>query len=213
MGANIKKKQIAVLAYMGDGGTSASDFHAAMNFAGVFRAPIVFICRNNGWAISLPVSRQTASETLAIKATAYGFEGIRVDGNDALAVFEATRAALEKARSGGGPTFIETLTYRIGAHSTADDPTKYRDPKEAEAWAKKDPIAVLRKYLVGKKILDEKMDQNLLQESSEIVSKAAKAQEEIPLLPPEKLIFDDVYAELPPFLLEQRNELILGREG
>ena len=113
---------------------------------------------------------------------------------------------LEKARNGGGPTFIEALTYRVGAHSTADDPTKYRDPKEVEAWAQRDPIVILRKYLVGKKILDDKKDQNLLQEASEIVSKAAKAQEEIPPLPSEKLIFDDVYAELPSFLLKQRNE-------
>jgi len=208
MGANIKKKELAVLAYMGDGGTSASDFHTAMNFAGVFRSPIVFICRNNGWAISLPVSKQSASETLAIKAKAYGFEGIRVDGNDALVVYEATKAALEKARSGGGPTLIEVLTYRVGAHSTADDPTKYRDPKEAEAWALKDPIEILRRYLVKRKLLDEKMNKELLQEVTDIVSKAAKAQEEIPPLPPEKLIFDDVYAELPPFLLEQRSELL-----
>ncbi|HXQ92786.1 MAG TPA: thiamine pyrophosphate-dependent dehydrogenase E1 component subunit alpha [Nitrososphaerales archaeon] len=211
MGANIKKKDLAVLAYMGDGGTSASDFHAAMNFAGVFRAPIVFICRNNGWAISLPVSRQSASKTLAIKARAYGFEGIRVDGNDAVAVYEATRVALEKARSGGGPTFIEALTYRIGAHSTADDPSKYRDPKETEVWAQKDPIAIMKKYLAGRKILDDKTDKSLLLEVSDIVSKAAKAQEEIPLLQPEKLIFDDVFAELPPFLLEQRDELLLSK--
>jgi len=209
MGMKIKKKtNLAVLAYMGDGGTSASDFHVAMNFTGVFKAPIVFICRNNGWAISLPVSKQTASETMAIKAKAYGFEGITIDGNDALAVYETTKKALDKARSGEGPTLIESLTYRVGAHSTADDPTRYRDPKEAESWAQRDPIAIFRKNLVGRKILDEKMDQKFMQETNEMVSSAAKSQEEIPPLPPERLIFDDVYAELPPSLLEQREELV-----
>ena len=209
MGMKIKKKNnLTVLAYMGDGGTSSSDFHVAMNFAGVFKVPIVFICRNNGWAISLPVSKQSASETLAIKARAYGFEGIRIDGNDALTVYETTKKALDKAKSGGGPTLIETLTYRIGAHSTADDPTRYRDSKEAELWSLKDPIAILRKNLVGRKILNEKIEEKLSQEVSEIVARAAKSQEEIPLLPPEKLIFDDVYAELSRDLLEQRDELL-----
>jgi pyruvate dehydrogenase E1 component alpha subunit len=208
MGMKIKKtNNLAVLAYMGDGGTSASDFHVAMNFAGVFKAPIVFICRNNGWAISLPVSKQTASETMAIKARAYGFEGIKIDGNDALTVYGTTMKALAKARSGGGPTLIETLTYRIGAHSTADDPSRYRDPREAESWTVRDPIAIFRKNLVRRKILDERMDQKFLQEASDMVSKAAKSQEEIPPLPPEELIFDDVYAKLPPALLEQRDEL------
>ncbi len=144
---------------------------------------------------------------MAIKAKAYGFEGIRIDGNDALTVYEITKKALDKARGGGGPTLIETLTYRIGAHSTADDPTRYRDPKEAEAWSRKDPIAIFRKNLVGRKILEEKTDQKFLQEASDIVSKSAKSQEEIPPLPPERLIFDDVYAELPSALLEQREEL------
>ena len=127
-----------------------------MNFAGVFRAPIVFICRNNGWAISLPVSRQTASKSIAVKAQAYGFEGMQIDGNDALAVYDATKNALEKARSGDGPTFIEALTYRVGAHSTSDDPQEYRDPKGAAIWAQKDPIAWLRKHLTARRILDEK---------------------------------------------------------
>ena len=201
-----KKDNIAVLAYMGDGGTSSSDFHTALNFAGVFKAPIVFICRNNGWAISVPVSRQTGSETLAIKAKAYGFEGIRIDGNDAIVVYETTKHALDKARNGGGPTLIETLTYRIGAHSTADDPSRYRDTKEAESWVRKDPVAVLRKHLVDRKILDEKMDEKLLVEASEIVASAATKEEAIPPLSPEKLIFDDVYSELPKSLLEQCGE-------
>jgi pyruvate dehydrogenase E1 component alpha subunit len=208
MAANIRKKKHAVLAYLGDGATSSADFHTAMNFAGVFRAPIVFICRNNGWAISLPVSRQTASQTLAIKAEAYGFEGIRIDGNDSVKVYETTRKALEKARSGEGPTLIETLTYRVGAHSTADDPTKYRDSREADSWVTRDPIAILRKLLLKRKILNENANEKLQLESAETVSKAAKIQEEMPPLSPENLIFDDVYAELPLNLLEQREEMI-----
>lgn len=209
MGAKIRSNlKVAVLAYMGDGGTSSSDFHSAMNFAGVFKAPIVFICRNNGWAISLPVSKQSASETLAIKARAYGFEGVRIDGNDALAVYETTKAALDKARRGGGPTLIETLTYRIGAHSTADDPSRYRDAKEAESWSLKDPIAALRKYLVQRKVLNEKLDEKFLAEATGIVASAAMKEEALPPLTPEELIFDDVYSELPWNLLEQRNDLI-----
>lgn len=208
MGAKIRGNKLAVLAYMGDGGTSSSDFHTAMNFAGVFKAPIVFICRNNGWAISLPVSRQSASETLAIKAEAYGFKGVRIDGNDALAVYETTKAALDKARNGGGPTLIETLTYRMGAHSTADDPSRYRDAKEAETWSRRDPVAALRKYLVELKVLDEKMDEKLFAEITEILASAGKKEEAIPPLQPEKLIFDDVYSELPWNLLEQRDDLI-----
>jgi pyruvate dehydrogenase E1 component alpha subunit len=201
-------KNLAVLAYLGDGATSSSDFHAAMNFAGVFSAPIVFICRNNGWAISLPVAKQSASETMAIKAQAYGFDGIRIDGNDALKVYETTKKALDKARAGGGPTLIETLTYRMGAHSTSDDPTRYRDPKEAESWTMKDPITLLRKNLLRWKILDETADGQLSREANELVSTAVKSQEEFAPLPPEELIFDDVYAKLSPTLLEQRAELI-----
>ena len=202
------KNRPAVLAYMGDGGTSSSDFHVAMNFAGVFKAPIVFICRNNGWAISLPVSKQSASETMAIKARAYGFGGVRIDGNDSLVVYETTKNALDKARNGEGPTLIETLTYRVGAHSTADDPSRYRDPKEVESWSQKNPITIFRRDLLGRKILDSKIEEMLQKEVNEIVAKAAKTQEEIAPLPPEKLIFDDVYAELPRELLEQRGELV-----
>src|SRR5439155_3083411 len=115
------------MGYLGDGASSSSDFHAAANFAGVYRLPVVFFCQNNQWAISVPLALQTASESIAIKAVAYGFPGERVDGNDVLAVIDATRRAVERARSGGGPTLVECLTFRMGGHSSSDDPTRYRD--------------------------------------------------------------------------------------
>jgi len=207
MASKIKSSGISVLAYLGDGGTSASDFHTAMNFAGVYKAPIVFICRNNGWAISVPTTRQTASKSLAIKAIAYGFEGIRVDGNDALASFVATRYALEKARSGGGPTFIEALTYRMGPHSTADDPKRYRNENQLESWTEKDPVKLLEAYLRKKTLWTDKQEADFTDECNSNISQSVQRQESTPLLPPEQLIFDDVYAEMPWHLKEQREQI------
>lgn len=206
LAAKRDKKQIAVLTFLGDGGTSASDFHVAMNFAGVYRTPAVFFCRNNGWAISLPVSKQTGSETLAVKASAYGFEGLLVDGNDALAVYSATKKAIEKARSGGGPTFIEALTYRVGPHSTADDPARYRDKNEADSWTRRDPVETMKSFLVSKKLWDPDREQALAIEYAELISKSIERQESMPLLSPSELIFDEVYSEAPWFLSEQRDE-------
>src|SRR2546428_5675661 len=118
-----------------------------MNFAGVVKTPTIFFCKNNQWAISVPITRQTASKTLAQKAMAYGFDGVRVDGNDLLAVYAVTKAAADKARSGGGPTMIEAVTYRMGPHSSSDDPTRDRSKEEVDAWAKRDPIERIRKDL------------------------------------------------------------------
>lgn len=131
----------------GDGATSEGDFHEAMNFAGVFGVGVVFVCQNNGWAISLPRSEQTASETIAEKAIAYGMPGIQVDGNDVFAVHEAAREAAGRARNGGGPTLIEAVTYRMGPHTTADDPGRYRDPADTEDWERRDPLERVRVYL------------------------------------------------------------------
>ena len=131
--AKFKKDNIVCLTSFGDGATSQGEFHSAMNFAGVFKVPVIFFCENNQYAISLPVRRQTASENIAIKAEAYGFEGVLVDGNDVLAVYKATKAAVDKARSGGGPTLIEAVTYRMGGHSSSDDPSKYRSIRGAGA--------------------------------------------------------------------------------
>ncbi len=152
MAAKIKGDKTVVMAGLGDGATSTPDFHVAMNFAGVFWAPVVFVCNNNQWAISVPITTQTRAETLAIKAAAYGFPGLRVDGNDILAVVAVVREAVEHARAGGGPTFIECVTYRMGPHSSSDDPTRYRSAAETEAWRAKDPIPRFRNYLAGEEI-------------------------------------------------------------
>jgi pyruvate dehydrogenase E1 component alpha subunit len=207
MALKMKKENAAVLTFLGDGGTSSSDFHTAMNFAGVYKAPVVFVCRNNGWAISLPVAKQTASETLAVKAQAYGFAGITIDGNDALLVFSEAGKALEKARSGGGPTFIETLTYRLGAHSTADDPARYRDKDELDIWKSRDPVIRLKNSLILSEQLTEEDDSKLRRECERAVADANRRQESVGHLPPGELIFEDVFADVPEFLKRQREEL------
>ncbi len=148
--ARYRKEEAVAVAYFGDGATSKGDFHEALNLAGVFRLPALFICQNNQWAISVPVKEQTAAVSLAQKALAYGIEGVQVDGNDVLAVYRATREALERARSGGGPTFIECLTYRMEDHTTADDAARYRPPEAVEAWKRKDPISRLERFLTGR---------------------------------------------------------------
>ncbi|OGS49074.1 MAG: pyruvate dehydrogenase (acetyl-transferring) E1 component subunit alpha [Euryarchaeota archaeon RBG_16_68_13] len=204
--AKIRGDRIVTLAYLGDGGTSTADFHAGMNFAGVFHTPTVFVCNNNQWAISLPVSRQTASETLAEKALAYGFEGVRVDGMDALAVFAATRDAVKKARAGGGPTLIEALAYRLGPHSSSDDPSRYRDEKEVEAWRKRDPLVVYRSYLRHLGIWTEEFEAAMEKEIGEEISEAVQKAEAQPP-PPVETMFTDVYAEMPPHLEEELQDL------
>ena len=207
LASKLKGHKLAVLTYFGDGATSSSDFHSAMNFAGVFRAPVIFFCRNNGWAISLPVTRQTASSSLAIKARAYGFEGIQVDGNDAPAVYAATRSAIEKARGGGGPTLIEALTYRLGPHSTADDPSRYRDRSEIQKITLKDPVGATRDTLVARGVWSIQEDKETSEAFEKEISRSIERQENTKTLPAGELIFDDVYAEEPWFLREQRQEL------
>jgi pyruvate dehydrogenase E1 component alpha subunit len=149
------EKDAAVVAFFGDGATSQGDFHEALNFASVWQVPVVFICQNNQWAISVPLKKQTQSRTLAQKAIAYDMPGLQVDGNDALAMYRATQQALERARSGGGPTLIEAVTYRLMMHTTADDPTKYRDEEEVKAWWQRDPLTRFRRYLEAQGLLDE----------------------------------------------------------
>jgi pyruvate dehydrogenase E1 component alpha subunit len=148
MGMKIRGDRSVAFGYMGDGATSEGDFHAAMNFAGVMKPPVVLICQNNQWAISTPGHLQTASETIALKALAYGFEPLRADGNDVFAVHEVVRYAADKARRGDGPTFIELVTYRVSAHSSSDDPTRYRDEKLTDVWrSQKDPLRRTELYL------------------------------------------------------------------
>jgi len=154
-------KDSAAVTFLGDGGTSQGDFHEALNFAGVWQAPVVFIVQNNQWAISIPRSKQTHSKTIAQKAIAYDIPGIQVDGNDPLAMYQATRDALDRAYAGGGPTLIEAVTYRLMMHTTADDPKKYRSPEEEEEWKKKDPLIRFKIYLEKKGILNDKLQSEM----------------------------------------------------
>lgn len=204
--AKIKKEKTVTVGFLGDGATSEPDFANAMNFAAVFKTPCVIICQNNHWAISVPTSRQTASPTIAIKGRAFGVPSVRVDGNDVLAVFKAVSDAVKRARSGGGPTFIEALTYRIGAHSTSDDPSRYRSQGEVEEWMKRDPLARLKRHLEREGLLDDARDAAL---EEELNAEIARAVTEVEAMgqPARETIFDDVYAELPWHLREQREEL------
>ncbi len=206
LAAKLRGDPIVSMAYFGDGATSENDFHAGMNFAGVYKTPTVFFCQNNHWAISLPVERQTASETIAIKAQAYGFEGIRVDGNDILAVYRTTKEAVDKARKGGGPTLIEAVTYRMGPHSSSDDPKRYRAEEELEEWQKRDPLVRFRKYLVKKGIWNETDEKKAQDDANRELDEAIAYAEKLPR-PALETLFTDVYAEMPWHLEEQLREL------
>jgi pyruvate dehydrogenase E1 component alpha subunit len=201
-----RKTSAVAVAFLGDGATSQGDFHAAMNFAGVWKVPCVLICQNNHWSISAPADKQTASRTLAVKARAYGVPGVRVDGNDVLAVFKVVSEALARARSGGGATFIEAVTYRMGPHSTSDDPTRYRSRAEVEGWARKDPLDRLRKYLVRLGLVTEASDDALRVELTAEIAAAVDDAERLAPLERESL-FTDVYAEMPWHLREQLESL------
>ncbi len=200
--AQYRGDDAVVMAYFGDGATSEGDFHEAMNFAGVWHVPIVFVCQNNQWAISVPLKKQTNSRTLAQKALAYGFPGIQVDGNDALAVYAASREAVERARGGDGPTLIECVTYRLGVHTTADDPTKYRSEEEVKAWEQKDPLTRFSAYLQKKNLLEERLEEQIDAEIAAAVQRFEAVGAADPLA-----MFDHVYAELPPHLQAEREEL------
>jgi pyruvate dehydrogenase E1 component alpha subunit/2-oxoisovalerate dehydrogenase E1 component alpha subunit len=206
--AKIRGDKIVTAAYLGDGATSEADFHVAMNFAGVFKTPTVFFCQNNQWAISVPLSGQTASETIAQKAIAYGFEGTRVDGNDVLAVYNVMKEAVDLARSGGGPTLIEALTYRVGAHSTSDDPSRYRDESITEQWKReKDPIKRFQHHLKELGLWNEDYEEALRAEILNEISLALKDVESLP--PPDAgTMLEDVYAEIPWHLREQMSDII-----
>lgn len=196
-----------ILAFFGDGATSSNDFHSGLNFAGVFQTPTVFFCQNNQYAISVPLSKQTASESIAIKARAYGMPGIQVDGNDVLAVYKAVKEATERARNGSGPVLIEAVTYRLGPHTSSDDPTKYRTGEEVEKWRELDPIARYEKYLKSRNLVTEEklsdIRNNYSSELDKLIIKAEKSAQ-----PPLKTLFTGVLAELPWHLQEQLQELI-----
>ncbi|MFI5345350.1 MAG: pyruvate dehydrogenase (acetyl-transferring) E1 component subunit alpha [Elusimicrobiota bacterium] len=205
-GEKLKKKGGVAMTYCGDGTSSKGDLHEALTFAGQFKLPAIYIIENNGWAISVPRSRQSASKTLAQKAWGYGVEGIQVDGNDALAVYKATSDAVAKARSGGGPTLIECETYRMGHHTTADDATRYRSEKDVEAWKKKDPITRMKKYLTAKTLWDEKKEKALEGSTKSWIAAEVKAYEDFPAPNPLDM-FANNYEHATAALIEQRGQL------
>jgi pyruvate dehydrogenase E1 component alpha subunit len=203
----LQGKDSVAIAYLGDGATSEGDFHVAMNFAGVFSVPVIFFCQNNQWSISVNIKQQTASESIAVKAVAYGFGGVRVDGNDVLAVYQATQEAVRKARNGEGPTLVEAVTYRMGAHSSSDDPRLYRDENEVEEWRRRDPVNRLLKYLQQQGYWSVKEQQALEERlNQEILDAVAEAEKAGP--PSVTSLFEDVFAEIPPNLHEQMDAKI-----
>ncbi len=191
-----KGAQTVALTFIGDGGTSSNDFHAGMNFAAVDKAPVIIVCENNGWAISCPISKQSASETFAQKAVAYGMPGVRVDGNDLLAVYKATHEARERAVAGEGPTFLELVTYRMAGHSSSDDPTRYVPREELETYEKLDPILRFTRYLEEKGLWDAAKDEAFRQEARDEVNAAIKENERVPR-PELESLFSDVYEVMP----------------
>jgi 2-oxoisovalerate dehydrogenase E1 component alpha subunit len=207
--AKISKQTPASLVYFGDGATSSSDFHSGVNFAGVFKVPCVLLCRNNGWAISVPVERQTATKTFAEKAAAYGIPGVRVDGNDLFAMVSVTRRARERGARGEGPTLIEAITYRMGGHSTSDDPKAYRGADELERWAARDPIERVRDYLNKRSAWDDERERALIAEVDARFRDAVSIAERTPP-PPLESMFEDVYESPPWHLVEQTQQLLSG---
>jgi pyruvate dehydrogenase E1 component alpha subunit len=206
MAAKIAGDDAVAVGVCGDGATSEGDFNEALNFAGVFQAPVVLVVQNNGWAISVPRRLQSAAPTFAARGPGFGVPSVLVDGNDVLAVYDVMQRALERARSGQGPTLIETLTYRIGAHTTADDPTRYRDAAEVEAWKAKDPIARFKRFLIQRDLWSEEQDQQLIAAVEEEINEAANIALNMP--PPAPDSFFDYLTDSPtPRLLEQRAEL------
>ncbi len=207
MAARIRGEDAVIAGYLGDGATSSNDFHAGMNFAAVYRAPVVLICQNNQWAISVPISQQMASETIAIKACAYGMPAVRVDGNDVLAVYAATREAVERARRGDGPTFLELVTYRRLGHSSSDDPSRYRDEAEVAVWERRDPVERLRRHLDARGLWDSDRETALQDRIAAEVNEAIRQAEAAS--PPDKAsLVTDVFAELTPQLEEQLREAL-----
>jgi pyruvate dehydrogenase E1 component alpha subunit len=223
----LRGEDSVTLVYFGDGATSTGDFHVGMNFAAVWQTPTVFFCKNNGYAISTPVARQTRSATLAQKASAYGMRGVSVDGNDVLAVYQVTREAIEHARgslgwqrssaspaprSGQSPTLIEAITYRMGPHTSADDPTCYRQPEECEVWEARDPIPRFRRYLEGAGLWSDGQEKETWEDLDVEVSAAFRWAETLPEPELETLV-EDVYAEVPAHLREQFHEAAALREA
>ena len=209
--ARMRGEHTVVVGFVGDGGTSEDDFQSGLNFAAVFKAPVVFVCQNNQWAISTPLSHQTAARSIAIKGLAFGVPSFRVDGNDVLALYAVIKDAVDRARSGRGPSFIEAVTYRLGAHGPSDDPSRYRDPAEAAAWQRKDPLIRFGIWLHAEKILTADAQAATRQRIDDEI-RAAIASEEAVGPPPTSSLFDDVLAEPSWLIGEQQAEYLRVRK-
>lgn len=205
--AKVMGRDDVAMVYFGEGTSSTGEFHVGMNFAGVWKAPCVFICRNNGWAISVPTTKQTAARTYASKAIGYGMPGVLVDGNDLLAMWQVASEAIDRARAGDGPTMIEALTYRVQGHSSSDDPSVYRDPKEPVIWEQKDPLNRFRGYLRHRNLWTEAREAELTAAYNQEITDALAASDG-KHAPAIETMFDDVYEELTPQLEEQRAYLL-----
>ncbi len=201
---NYNKTGQVVFAFVGDGGTSEGDFHEALNFAGVWKAPVIFVIQNNQFAISVPVAKQTASVNLAVKGIAHGVPSLKVDGNDLFAMYTALKFAADYARDGKGPVLIEALTYRLGAHTTSDDPTKYRAKDEEVEWEKTDPIYRMKKYLIEKKLWTQKEEDIIIEQfRNEVDRQFSEAEAHEPYKIDD--VFKYMYNEIPDELLKQKN--------
>lgn len=212
MAAKSRGDKLIATTYFGDGATSSSDFHSGLNFAGVYKAPVLFFCVNNQYAISLPVSKQTACTELYRKGEAYGVTSVRVDGNDVIAVYQATKAAADRARRGDGPTLLELLTYRAGSHSSSDDPSRYRAKEESDQWVQKDPIERMKRYLQQVGIWSQEYEDEIWETTRFKINKAIADQENT-AQPDWSTMFENVYAEMPESLKVQRDEFLARERG
>ncbi|GAA4282776.1 pyruvate dehydrogenase (acetyl-transferring) E1 component subunit alpha [Brevibacterium daeguense] len=210
-GLKLQNDPGVVMTFIGDGGSSEGDFHEALNLAGVMKAPVVFVLQNNGWAISTPRSKQTAAESFAARGPGYGVPSILVDGNDLFAVHQAAAEAVDRAQSGGGPTLIETQTYRLGAHNTADDPTKYVDTEEKLTWEELDPIPRVISYLKQQGAITDDAVADIEARNRAEVDRAVEALDEVGP-PPAESLFQHVYSQMDPRLCRQRDDILKGAD-
>ncbi len=211
MAIRYKKQKDAVLCFFGDGATSEGDFHEALTFAGVRKAPVIFFCQNNAWAISVPLKEQCAASSLAAKGVGYGVPGIQIDGNDPFAAYLATAAALKRARAGEGPTFIEAVTYRLGPHTTSDDPSRYRSAEEVERMRPREPLVRYRLFLQERQLWSEEWEKELSAEIEEWIDEGIRGAESRPDPAPGEM-FDHMFAAMPPHLARQKAEFLAGLE-
>ncbi|MFH1132923.1 MAG: pyruvate dehydrogenase (acetyl-transferring) E1 component subunit alpha [Nanoarchaeota archaeon] len=205
--AKLRGEKVAAVTYFGDGATAQGDWHEAMNFASVYQLPVVFVCQNNHWAISTPTKVEMAVDSIAQRAIAYNMKSIQVDGNDVMAVYVATKEALDRAKRGEGPTLVENVTYRMGDHTTSDDSSRYRSEEEVKPWIKRDPILRLKLFLQKKGWWTDDYGKWVEDECQKEIDAAVEKAMALPPPPPEEL-FDHIYEKLPPLLEKEKAELL-----